>query len=47
MAMLAADKNSTYAFAIALGEKVVGGIGVFRNDNIHYRTAAIEIKMEY
>lgn len=38
-AVLAADENSTYAFAITLGEKVIGSIGVFRNDNIHYRTA--------
>ena len=38
-AMLSADKNSTYAFAITLNDKVIGSIGVFRQDNIHFRTA--------
>ncbi len=38
-AMLSADKDKTYAFAITLDDKVIGSIGVFRCDNIHYRTA--------
>ncbi len=38
-AMLSADKDSTYAFAITLDDEVIGSIGVFRQDNIHSRTA--------
>lgn len=38
-AMLSADKNSTFAFAITLNDKVIGSIGVFRQDNIHSMTA--------
>lgn len=38
-AMLAADRNATYAFAIVADQRVVGSIGVFRGTNIHYRTA--------
>ena len=38
-AMLQADKNATYAFAITVDDKVIGSIGVFRKDNIHVRTA--------
>lgn len=40
-AMRAADKTKTFAFAItAEGEKTLaGGIGVFRRENIHARTA--------
>lgn len=38
-AMLQADKNVTYAFAITTPDKVIGSIGVFRKDNIHARTA--------
>ena len=38
-AMLSADKEKTFAFAITLNGKVIGSIGVFRQDNIHYRTA--------
>lgn len=34
-----ADKSSTFAFAIVCGSKAVGSIGVFRQDNIHFRTA--------
>ncbi|MBV7275647.1 GNAT family N-acetyltransferase [Clostridium sp. PL3] len=40
-AMLDADKNSTYAFAITIDDKVIGSIGVFRKDNIHFKTAEI------
>lgn len=38
-AMLSADRDSAYAFAITLDDKVIGSIGVFRQDNIHSRTA--------
>jgi len=38
-AMLNADKNTTYAFAITVHDKAVGSIGVFRKDNIHCKTA--------
>lgn len=38
-AMLAADGTKTFAFAITLEDKVIGSIGVFRQDNIHFRTA--------
>lgn len=38
-AMLDADKNTTYPFAISVDGKAVGSIGVFRKDNIHFRTA--------
>lgn len=37
--MLAADKTKTFAFAITVDDKVVGSIGVFRCDNIHFRAA--------
>lgn len=40
-AMLSADKNSTFPFAIASGAKAVGSIGVFRKENIHCRTAEL------
>lgn len=39
MTMRSADKNKTFAFAITVDDKVVGSIGVFRCDNIHFRTA--------
>lgn len=38
-AMLDADKDKTFAFAITFNDTVVGSIGVFRKDNIHFRTA--------
>ena len=38
-AMLHADKNATFAFAITVDDKAIGSIGVFRKDNIHSRTA--------
>lgn len=37
--MLAAEKDSKYAFAITYNDKVIGSIGVFRRDNIHRLTA--------
>lgn len=38
-AMLSADENDTFAFAITVEEKAVGSIGVFRQSNIHRQTA--------
>ena len=38
-AMLSSDRTKTFAFAITVNDKVVGSIGVFRCDNIHFRTA--------
>lgn len=40
-AMLSADENETFAFAIAVNEKVVGSIGIFRQGNIHRQTAEL------
>lgn len=40
-AMLSADENDTFAFAIAVDEKVIGSIGVFRQGNIHRQTAEL------
>ncbi|SET85110.1 GNAT family N-acetyltransferase [Lacrimispora sphenoides] len=37
--MLSADKDETYAFAITVDDKVMGSIGVFRCNNIHFRSA--------
>jgi RimJ/RimL family protein N-acetyltransferase len=38
-AMLDADKDKTFAFAITFNNTVIGSIGIFRKDNIHFRTA--------
>ncbi len=38
-AMLAADPNETFAFAIVAENRVVGSIGASRQGNIHFRTA--------
>lgn len=38
-AMLEADQNQTFAFAITVDNQVVGSIGAFRQHNIHSRTA--------
>ncbi len=38
-AMLDADKEKTYAFAITVDDRAIGSIGVFRRENIHSRTA--------
>ena len=38
-AMLAADPNRIFAFAITVNDKVVGGIGASRQENVHFRTA--------
>lgn len=40
-AVLAADENETFAFAITADGRVVGSIGVFRQENIHRQTAEL------
>ena len=40
-AMLSADKNDTFAFAVTVDDKAIGSIGVFRQSNIHRRTAEL------
>ena len=39
--MLSANEDETFAFAITLDDKVIGSIGVFRQQNIHRQTAEI------
>ena len=40
-AMLSADRNETFAFAITVDNKAIGSISVFRQGNIHRRTAEL------
>lgn len=40
-AMLSANENDTFAFAITVDNKVIGSIGVFRQENIHRQTAEL------
>ena len=40
-AMLAAGEQDTFAYAITVEDRAVGSIGVFRQDNIHRRTAEL------
>ena len=40
-AMLSADENDTFAFALTVDEKVIGSIGVYRQENIHRQTAEL------
>lgn len=40
-AMLTANPNDTFAFAIVLDERVIGSIGAFRQQNIHRQTAEL------
>ena len=39
--MISADENETFAFAVTVDNKVIGSIGVFRQGNIHRRTAEL------
>lgn len=39
--MIGAERGKVFAFAITADEKVVGSIGVFRQDNIHDRSAEL------
>ncbi|HWP51087.1 MAG TPA: GNAT family protein [Clostridia bacterium] len=40
-AMLNADRDKVYAFAITIDDKTIGSIGAFRQENIHAQTAEI------
>lgn len=40
-AMLAAEKNDTFSFAVTVDGRVVGNVGAFRQGNIHRRTAEL------
>ena len=40
-AMLSANENETFAFAITVDNKVIGSIGVFRQKNVHKLTAEL------
>lgn len=40
-AMLSADENETFAFAITVDNMVIGSIGIFRQNNIHRQTAEL------
>lgn len=40
-AMLSANENDTFAFAIVVDNKVIGSIGIFRQENIHRKTAEL------
>lgn len=40
-AMLNADKNSTFAFAVVSDGELVGSVGIFRQSNIHSKTAEL------
>ena len=40
-AMLSADENNTFAFAVTADDKAIGSISVFRQENIHRRTAEL------
>ena len=40
-AMLAADENDTFAYAVTVDDRAIGSIGAFRQDNIHGRTAEL------
>ena len=48
-AMLSADENETFAFAITVNNMVIGSIGIFRQGNIHRQTAELGyyIAVEY
>lgn len=48
-AMLSADKNDNFAFAVTVDDKVIGSIGAFRQGNIHNKTAELGyyISQEY
>lgn len=39
--MLTADDEMVYAFAITIEDKAVGSIGIFRQTNIHSKTAEL------
>ena len=40
-AMLRADADKTFAFAVTADDAAIGSVGVFRGQNIHFRTAEL------
>lgn len=40
-AMQSADKNEVFSFAIVFENKCIGSIGIFRQENIHFKTAEL------
>lgn len=40
-AMLSADENVTFAYAVTIDDRAVGSIGAFRQSNIHRQTAEL------
>lgn len=40
-AMLSADENNTFAYAVTVDDRAVGSIGAFRQSNIHCKTAEL------
>lgn len=40
-AMISADENSTFAYAVTVDNRAVGSIGAFRQSNIHCKTAEL------
>ena len=40
-AMLSANENETFAYAVTMDDRAVGSIGVFRQSNIHRQTAEL------
>ena len=40
-AMLSADENNTFAYAITIDDRAVGSIGAFRQSNIPCKTAEL------
>ena len=40
-AMLSADENETFAFAVTVDNIAIGSVGVFRQSNIHRQTAEL------
>lgn len=40
-AMISADQSSVFPFAITIDDRVIGSIGVFRQDNVHFQTAEL------
>ena len=40
-AMLSADENKIFAFAVTVDDRAIGSVSVFRGENIHRRTAEL------
>lgn len=40
-AMLSANENDTFAYAVTIDDRAVGSIGAFRQSNIHSQTAEL------